>query len=598
MNINTGRGKLEHQLTANHTAALDVSRNDANEVAEGGGAGRRSPPELRDEEKEGNVTWSSLPHRQQLIILTLARLSEPVVQTSLQAYMFYQLKSFDETLPDSSIAAQAGLLSSSFTAAQFLTAMIWGRISDSERGGRKLVLLIGLFGTALSCLGFGFSKSFYQAIFFRSLGGALNGNIGVMRTMVSEIVQEKKYQSRAFLLFPMCFNIGVIIGPILGGVLANPATSYPRLFGGVTFFKSYPYATPNIVSAFFLACAGLAVFFGLAETLSSIRHHEDLGMKCSRKIAQLSRGRRSQSFSHAYTAVSGDERVFATDTEMAPATPTRLSRSKSLPKRRLKLPFRRIFTYNVVCTLVAHTLLATHLGAFNSLWFVFLSTPVSDPAHPDPPSFVRNLPFRFTGGLGMQPRHVGFAMAILGIIGISMQLFIYPIVHARLGVVKSWRVFLYCFPVAYILVPFLSTVPSTSPPPAEKDGLLVWLCLCSVLFIQVSGRTFALPATTILVNNASPHPSVLGTMHGIGQSLSSAGRTFGPAAGGALYGLGLRCGVVGAVFWALSGVALLGCVASNWVKEGDGHEIVLDGDEEAEAEAESQAAFVRRHALG
>lgn len=106
--------------------------------------------------------------------------------------MFYQLKSFDESLPDSVIATQAGLMASSFTGAQFLTAMMWGRISDSEKGGRKLVLLVGLFGTCLSCLGFGFSRTFWQAITFRTLGGALNGNIGVMRTMVSEIVEEKK----------------------------------------------------------------------------------------------------------------------------------------------------------------------------------------------------------------------------------------------------------------------------------------------------------------------------------------------------------------------------------------------------------------------
>jgi len=165
-------------------------------------------------------------------------------------------------------------------------------------------------------------------------------------------------------------------------------------------------------------------------------------------------------------------------------------------------------------------------------------------------------------------------------------------VNAKLGVVKSWRIFLYCFPVAYILVPFLSIVPSKSPPPAEKDGLLVWAALCSVLFIQVTGRTFALPATTILVNNASPHPSVLGTMHGIGQSLSSAGRTLGPMLGGTLYGLGLKKGVVGAVWWGLSGLAVLNCVASNWVKEGDGHEIFLEGDEEAEAEF--QAEIMRR----
>ena len=46
--------------------------------------------------------------------------------------------------------------------------------------------------TVLSCIGFGFSKTFWQAMIFRTMGGALNGNVGVMRTMVSEIVQEKK----------------------------------------------------------------------------------------------------------------------------------------------------------------------------------------------------------------------------------------------------------------------------------------------------------------------------------------------------------------------------------------------------------------------
>ena len=188
----------------------------------------------------------------------------------------------------------------------------------------------------------------------------------------------------------------------------------------------------------------------------------------------------------------------------------------------------------------------------------------------------------------MPPRDVGFAMAILGIIGINMQLWIYPIVNNKLGVVKSWRIFLYCFPAAYILVPFLAIVPSRSPPPAKKDGILVWIALCSVLFIQVTGRTFALPATTILVNNASPHPSVLGTMHGIGQSLSSAGRTIGPSLGGALYGAGLRHGIVGAVYWGLSGIAIANCVASNWVREGDGHEILLEGDNEAEREFQAE----------
>ncbi|RDW66749.1 hypothetical protein BP5796_09498 [Coleophoma crateriformis] len=589
---------------------LATTREDGHDTGVGGTKemmGMMNHEKLPEEE----VTWRSLPHRGQLIILTLARLSEPLVQTSLQAYMFYQLRSFDESLPDSTIAAQAGVLTSSFTGAQFLTAMMWGRISDSDWAGRKLVLLIGLFGTMLSVLGFGFSKTFYQALFFRLCGGFLNGNIGVMRTMVSEIVQEKKYQSRAFLLFPMCFNCGIILGPILGGLLADPAGTYPQLFGHIKWLKQNPYAAPNILSAIFLLCSMLAVFFGLSETLVSIRHKEDIGCRWARKVGNVfrRRARRYQKVraSHNYMPILGseqdgsDSRLELPPIYSPPMTPRTPMRKRAVPRWKQKLPFRRIFTYNVVCTLVAHTLMATHLGTFNSLWFVFLSTPVADPAHPSPATHMRKLPFVFTGGLGMPPRDVGFAMAILGVIGITMQLFIYPQVNTRLGTVRSWRIFLFCFPIAYVLVPYLAIVPSKTSPPAEKDGIAVWISLCFVLFIQVTGRTFALPATTILVNNACPHPSVLGTMHGIGQSLNSAGRTLGPSLGGYLFGLGLRHGVVGAVWWGLSALAAINCVASLWVKEGDGHEIILDGDLEAEnewiRERESTESSERRRDL-
>ena len=172
--------------------------------------------------KEEPVTWLSLPRKDQLAVLTLARLSEPLTQTSLGSYVFYQLQSFDPGLPDSTIAYQAGLLHAAFPGAQFLTAILWGRFADAECGGRKRAISLGLLGTMVSIVGFGFSTSFAMALFFRCLGGVLNGNIGVMRTMISEIIKEKKFQSRAFLLLPMTFNIGVIIGPILGASTSSP----------------------------------------------------------------------------------------------------------------------------------------------------------------------------------------------------------------------------------------------------------------------------------------------------------------------------------------------------------------------------------------
>lgn len=265
-----------------------------------------SPDNTKKEEEstEKPVTWLSLPRKSQLAILTIARLSEPLTQTSLQAYIFYMLRSFDPSLPDSTISAQAGLLQGSFTAAQFLTAVFWGRLADSEVVGRKRVLMIGLLGTCVSCVGFGFSRGFWGAMVFRVLGGVLNSNVGVMRTMIAEMVVEKKYvfisffppcfcvcfrellltgfypcryQSRAFLILPMCFNVGVIIGPIFGGILADPVKSYPNLLGpgsllggkdGVWWMQHWPYALPNVLSAIFIFASAVAVFLGLDEVCS------------------------------------------------------------------------------------------------------------------------------------------------------------------------------------------------------------------------------------------------------------------------------------------------------------------------------------------
>lgn len=529
------------------------------------------------------VSWKDLPRKDQLIVITLARLSEPLVQTSLQSYMFYMLKWLSPDSPDSAISSQAGILHASFTAAQFLTAMLWGRLADSSRFGRKTVLMIGLGGTMVSCIGFAFSTTFWQALFFRSLGGITNGNIGVLRTMISEIVREKKYQSRAFLLLPMTFNIGVIIGPILGGLLSDPVGSYPGLFGDVEFLKRFPYAAPNLLSAFFLFCAMMSIWLFLEETLDSRLEKRDWGIEIRRKILAVI-SKRTTHNSYVPLAIQDSNTI----TELPPvdssdgspreSTAGDLPRpTKHRPRYTQRLPFRRIFTRNVMLTFLSSFILAFHVGTFNSLWFVFLSTPVSSPADS---ALSRRNPLLFTGGLGLPPRSVGLAMAILGVLGIFLQLTIYPRLSSRLGTLLSWRIFLVFFPVAYFLAPFLSVVSSDDPPPSPKSGILVWLAITVVLGFQVVARTFALPAQTILVNNCSPHPSVLGTVHGVGQSVSSFARTIGPVLGGWLFGLGLDKGVVGAVWWGLSAVAVGGIVGSFFVREGDGHEIWLEDDEE------------------
>ncbi|KAI8931823.1 hypothetical protein NX059_011460 [Plenodomus lindquistii] len=555
------------------------------------------PPQIDDinhvaaPSKAPPISWRELPRKDQLFVITLARLSEPLTQTSLGSYLFYQLQSFDPSLPDSTIAYQAGIIQAAFPAAQFLTAILWGRVADHEHGGRKRVIYIGLLGTMLSIVGFGFSHSFAIAVAFRCMGGVLNGNIGVMRTMISEIIIEKKYQSRAFLILPITFNIGVIIGPILGGLLANPVASYPSLFGpgswlggqdGVQWMQRWPYALPNLMSAVFLLWSGLSVILFLEETSELRRDKVDPGLRIGRWISRHV-FRRSVATDTGYAAIPVDEWTATTSLELQP-TPTTAqfpvdAAFEQVGKTpRQKLPFRRIWTRNLIITLCAHGLLAMHVGGFNSLWFIYLSTPRFNPAEPHPPDFKPHGLFHFTGGLALPPPRIGIALAVLGVIGITLQLFIYPKLSDRLGTAKSYRIFLALFPISYALAPFLSRVPSWAAPPDGVTGPWIWMAITLVLFIQVLARTFALPCTTILINNVSPHPSVLGTVHGIGQSVSSFTRTFGPIMFSWVFGKGLDMGVVGLAWWLMSAVAIVGCAVAQGVKEGDGHELLLDDE--------------------
>lgn len=180
---------------------------------------------------------------------------------------------------------------------------------------------------------------------------------------------------------------------------------------------------------------------------------------------------------------------------------------------------------------------------------------------------------------------VGVATSFLGLLGILLQIFLYPKVQGRLGTMRSFRWFLILFPVAYFVGPYLSILPSTTEPPESASGPFIWGGIILVLLLQVMARTFTLPATIILLNNCSPHPSVLGTIHGLGQSVSAGFRTVGPVVGGWWYGYGLDIGMVAWGWWGTAGVAVLGCFTAMAMHEGSGHEIFLEGEEDMDRDS-------------
>ncbi|TDZ67383.1 putative membrane protein [Colletotrichum trifolii] len=474
-------------------------------------------------EKGAPVTWSSLPRKDQLFLLFMIRFSEPVVRMSISAYIYYQLQSLDPSLSSAEIITQSAYLQTAYTVAQCISSLLWGAVSDSPRGGRKLVVLISLFGSFVSCSLFGFITSFKQAVLLRVFEGITNGTVAMVRTMVSEVVQEKKYQARAFALLPIATRIAIILSPLVAGWTVQLETSGEDH----GFFDDHPYALPALLNAGFLLLLLIGSFLFLEEyqPITDDEDGEEMGLM---------------------KQVTDDEESSGSKTPGVPA---------ESEKKAVRLPTSRMFTKNMVLMLLASVIYEFHLNSAS----VAMPSMLVDPVSSIEAERSRSLPFRFGGGAGFAPRSLAWYSTVFGIVGIPMQIFVYPYLAQRLGSIKLWRRFYLGFPLLYFLYPYVAVMPSSTPPPSEKTGVAVWAYL---VFIQTSTALIAslvTPSQLVLTNFSSPHPSALGRTHSINFFNSMAVRASSSALAGNLYAFGSTHNLTGI--------------------EGNGHESKLPGDD-------------------
>ena len=201
-------------------------------------------------------------------------------------------------IPDDKVAKWAGLLSATFSLSQALTGIAWGRASD--RFGRKPIIIVALTCTMCSSILFGFSKNLTWAFIARCLQGLSNGNVGIIRTAVAELVPQRELQPRAFSIMPLVWNVGSVFGPSVGGSLVHPVERYPNVFGKVKLFKQYPFALPNILISVLFMCGILAGILFLHETLDEKKSRRDYGLILGKFLTRPCNGRpRQRSFSAA-----------------------------------------------------------------------------------------------------------------------------------------------------------------------------------------------------------------------------------------------------------------------------------------------------------
>ncbi len=149
-----------------------------------------------------------------------------------------------------------GWLMTCFPLAQFVFAPILGQLAD--RYGRRKILAISISGTVISYLVFAYgilTKNIPLMFISRALDGASGGNVSVAQAVIGDISNP---QSRAknFGLIGMAFGIGFIMGPFIGGKLADPSV--------ISWFDA---ATPFWFAAILSSINVILVLRFLPETL-------------------------------------------------------------------------------------------------------------------------------------------------------------------------------------------------------------------------------------------------------------------------------------------------------------------------------------------
>ena len=118
------------------------------------------------------------------------------------------------------------LLIVSFTAAQLVSAPMWGRFSD--RYGRRPALLVGLGAAAIAYVVFAFATSLWLLLLSRLVQGAGGGTVGVIQAYVADAT-EPKSRAKALGWLSAATNVGVALGPPLGSLALLAGRSGPGL---------------------------------------------------------------------------------------------------------------------------------------------------------------------------------------------------------------------------------------------------------------------------------------------------------------------------------------------------------------------------------
>lgn len=389
---------------------------------------------------------------------------------SLFPYLYFMIRDLNVAKEEQDIGFYAGFVGATYFLGRTISAVPWGMFADKY--GRKPCIVISILAVIVFNTLFGLSTSYWMAIVTRGLLGLLCGILGPIKAYASEVCR-REHQALGISLVTSSRAIALVVGPAIGGFLAQPAKKYPNLFSEESIFGRFPYFLPCFVISVLAAGACVACIW-LPETLHM--HHDD----------------------EVETIDALEEQVVAPNLQDAKANQFGSGRMSST--KRLLKNWQLMSAITLYCVFSLHD--TAYLEIF-SLWA------------------VSSRKYR---GLSLTSQDVGTVLAISGFGVLVYQLVIYPFLAKYAGLIKPFRF------AAVLSVLLLTTYPFM----ANLYGLeLKILINIASLLKNMFAATITI-ACNILQNTAVTQEQ-RGVANGISVTLMSIFKAIAPAAAGILF---------------------------------------------------------------
>lgn len=400
--------------------------------------------------------------------------------TMMFSFLPQLVKSFGISEVD--IGHYAGIIAAALFAGRAISSMLWGYLTDLK--GAKFATILSATTLSIATLAFGFSTFYKWALVTRFLQGLFMGINVATKALTNEICDDTN-QEFGITILTSSYSTGLVIGPSIGAYLAFPVVQYPKLFTEGSPFGRYPVLLPILILVLsFVLATSLAVYIFLTDERKKKLKLADMESELMKKKIESSQ----------------------TENETGKTTSS------------LGTFFKDSKIMRVLCEKDS-ALSCILYGIYPPIYIVF------DELFP-----VLAATSKKYGGFGFSTINIGEVLTAVAIISL------FAVIPLATKLIKKYRaktVFIYCTVLQSLLFPVVVLLAHIS------NTTLFWILLILVMvIIRLCMDTSSIAATLIL--NNSVEANLVGTVNGIGMTLSGIGRMVAPPLFGTLFSWSLK----------------------------------------------------------